>query len=212
MRYSGLIENNLRTLWNAASEGEKAAGLAWYRTAHNETLALANEVGLPHATVVGMVAALSPGLRWEKNIGEARRVNVALQAGLPVPSVGVYGRANQAKAEAIYHGADPLSVLGGFKVRAFYQNIYTPDQTTEITVDRHAYCAAVNRRKDRDFQHAAINGRAYPKLDKPRPYRHISRHYKVLAAKLGILAHELQAVIWLVWRRIVNGAEVQAAG
>lgn len=55
-----------------------------------------------------------------------------------MPLLGSYGRPNMRKAWRILKGEQPLAVLGGDKVRAFYSLMINPDNSEDVCIDRHA--------------------------------------------------------------------------
>jgi hypothetical protein len=75
---------------------------------------------------------------------------------------------NHWKAMAIYHGANPLDVLRGRKVRAFYSAIAEPDNTLPVPVDRHLVCLALGVKISSNRELSAYVGdRAlYAKIEK----------------------------------------------
>jgi hypothetical protein len=103
------------------------------------------------------------------------------------------------KADAIAAGADPLDVLGGRKVRSFYRNIV--GHTGHVTVDRHAVAIVAGR---------PLTDREGKVLERIGPYTYVAGAYRAAARRLGVAPTELQAVTWLVWRRLKGDAELGA--
>ena len=149
-----------------------------------------------------MVAALSPGNVWERNLEHARLLINDFKAGLrgtDLPLVGSYGKANQVKSERILLGEDPRDVLGGLKVRAFYECLLNPWNPADsaVCIDRHAKSVAVG----------------YPVADKdstvtPKQYGLIAAAYRTVANELQVAAHVVQAVTWVAWRNRIMKGEV----
>lgn len=107
------------------------------------------------------------------------------------------GRATDAEAQRIRDGESPDDVLGGPKVRAFYANISRPTGKRSVgpaTVDSHAVAAALGR----VFHKPA----APPRIDRLRPYHHVAAAYRLAARETPFLPHELQAIVWVTWRRL----------
>jgi len=180
------LEHNILDWYNKASESDIASGLAWYETAYVETGRLAGlypEYG--RDAIAGVIAALSPHVSWEVNLLDAEAI---LHLGKRA-KVSAYG-ANKRKALTILAGGSPFYVLGGDKVRAFYDCIVQPRNTRSVCVDRHAARAAI------DCSLADV--RLY--LGRKGVYEKVAATYQNVADTLGILPHQLQAIVWLAYR------------
>lgn len=185
-RYSRAIDRTLL----GAGPGEVQEGARWYQQASAECRALALELRVPYSTVVGAVAALSPQVRWERNILAARQV----LTGAPV-SVAAY-RANIAKALRIASGEGAAGVLGGAKVRAFYALLLTGGRTLDVCVDSIAILVALGVRPGPEV----ANDAAAAYFDRPRVLAAIRAAYRRVAKRRGLRPHQVQAITWLAWR------------
>lgn len=107
-------------------------GAGWYAQAQMECQLVSCGTKKDIAVVVGIVAALSPAQRWERNIEEARRCIQGFEGNL-----GTYP-AQAAKARAIRDGALILETLKGRKTQDFYKAIIAKGDTRVVVVDRHA--------------------------------------------------------------------------
>lgn len=163
------------------------AGIHWYRKAHEEARAMAETYGVSVSAVSGVIAALSPGNPWAKNIRDAKRLLDAVRSGEPVPMIGSYGRRNIDKALSCLE-QDPLDVLGGKKVTAFYTAIVKPDHDSVVVVDRHAKGAAISKRGDKAT------------LVRRSEYERIADAYRAVAKRAGLRPLECQAIVWVTWR------------
>lgn len=195
---SGIVLNNLMALWNQATIAERKQGRDWYFSARRTVGKLAGKYDLPPSTVAGIIAALSPGMEWTRNIEETERF--IKTAGMDHYSV--YGRLNDQKARDIltHPTESPLDFLGGPKTRAFYQCIMNPADDSIVVIDSHAWCAGLNRTNGRwDKTIRVTSSRAW----------WMGRHYQHCARTLGLYPSEFQATIWIVWKRLqsteVNG-------
>ncbi len=189
---------NLETILNEATPVQVDAGLNWYRVANQTCTRVARELDIPASRFIAAVAALSPGLRWDRNIDEARLLARAWRRSEELPHVGVYGRRNVYKAVACLEGTDPLELFSertSPKVRAFYRCILEPETCTDVVVDRHAYAAAYNFVGPRGGSSEKEAG----KLTLKR-YQEIAELYRSLAQDAGLLPHQVQAVVWTAWR------------
>lgn len=191
---------NIRDAFDKASSQERLEGMHWYLNAHVEANATATKYRIPTAQAVGVVAALSPGNSWDRNMEHARLLINDFKAGLrgaDLPLVGSYGRSNVVKSERILLGEDPRNVLGGLKVRAFYECLLNPWNPKDgaVCIDRHAKSVA--------FGYRVLDKEA---SIKPKQYALIAAAYKAAANELQVAAHVVQAVTWVAWRnRILKG-------
>ena len=115
-RYGSEAERALVAHYRDADEDTVQLGSDWYGEARAIARNMASNTGRTLSTCAGVLAAVSPRLRWGSNI----KVAGALVRGEPVQ--GVFA-ANLRKAQRILNGERPLDVLGGDKVRAFYRAI-----------------------------------------------------------------------------------------
>lgn len=121
--YSPRIARNLRACYLRATPEDIYTGRTWYAVANHHAKVLAEKYGLPISATAGIIAALSPGSQWERNLTDAETFCQEWRGGArgrKLPALGSYGFANVVKAGRCAAGEDPLSVLGGLKVRAFY--------------------------------------------------------------------------------------------
>lgn len=188
---------NILAVYNMATADDMREGLAWYNTAHMWCVVSAGS-HRPHLIRrnAGIVAALSPMNAWGNNKRKAaqlisKRGRVVVAKGKPN---GIGLGANVAKAIAIYNGADPLDVLGGDKVRAFYQTILDPQsQDVDPVIDRHAFDIAVGERTD-DKRRGILSRKGV--------YQDFANAYREAAKVAGIGSAQMQAVTWIAWRNI----------
>lgn len=174
--------------YDSAEPEAIAAGLAWYDRAERTMSAMARYYGVSRQTAAGVVAALSPRVRWAPNLEAAERILSAATRGASEPPVNGYP-ANRAKAWSIANGADPDAVLGGPKVTAFYANLTgDPDR---VTVDVWAARGAGLDMPD---------GRTLT----PRTMRELHAAYVNAAERRGITARALQAAVWVAVRGKAN--------
>lgn len=155
-------------------------GAAWYGNAERVVAELAEAHGLSRPRVAGVIAALSPQVRWRENVESATRI-------LEGKYTGVQGYpANVGKASAIAAGGDPDLILGGDKVRAFWANLIGSREA--VTVDTWAARAAYGLE------------RPLPGQPKGTRYERIARAYRAAAASVAAHPREFQAIVWLAVR------------
>lgn len=180
---------NVLAVYNGASANAIREGLSWYLDAHNVSRILANEYGVTVAQAAGIIAALSPMNGWENNKNKARQL-LAQGNG---EGCGLYR--NVEKAMRIYDGEDPLTVLGGDKVRAFYATILDPFGDIDPVIDRHAFDIAVGERTDEKRRGI---------LSRKGVYHQFAQVYREAAKVAGIGAAQMQAVTWVAWREALG--------
>lgn len=177
---------NIFTMYDKSLPSERIAGMNWYANAHADARELHGNV----ETSSAIIAALSPGLRWERNIEAARRVI----EGESLDGLGVRWYDGVWKAIDILHGVSPIVRLRGNKVRAFWQCLLDPFNRTHVCVDGHAYNIYRGRRGNL-MDVPAMNDKLYHK---------IAGAYCKAAAAIGILPLQLQAITWCAYRRLNN--------
>lgn len=182
--------SNVLAVYNGASADALRQGLSWYLDAHNVSRRLASAYGLTTPQVAGIIAALSPMNGWGNN---KRKAEQLLSQGGNGEGCGL--TRNVAKAVAIYNGADPLDILGGDKVRAFYATILDPMGDIDPVIDRHAFDIAVGERTDE--KRRGILGRK-------GVYGEFAHVYREAAIVAGIGSAQMQAVTWVAWREALG--------
>jgi hypothetical protein len=174
--------DNIVAQWNAASAADLATGLDWYEHART----FARSLGLDDETGAGVVAALSPMNGWSANMTLARGLTERYLAGEAMPTSGFGLRGNVLKAWRILDGQDPLDVLRGQKVTAFYANIM--GDPNAVTVDRWAARIARGDPSDKGLVTA-------------KQYREMADAYRDAADRVGVTPRELQAAVWTHYRK-----------
>ena len=173
--------HNLLDHYINASEGQLTHGFTWYKKANRICVKLSIKHDLPLYKVVGILSALSPRNKWERNIIDCESVIVH---GIKA-SVCTFN-ANKEKAVRILRASTPTEVfdeLNGRKVQSFYNNILKPKKVSTVTVDVHAMrSVGLNRAPNKTL------------------YNQVEDAYKSLGTLLGILPHEAQAIVWAVVR------------
>lgn len=177
--------NRLLTLYNAATPYDVEAGREWYANASATAHALLAGTPLSLAHAAGVIAALSPRVRWSQNVRAAALMVDHATMHSAEPRVDGFGR-NRAKAWRIANGENPYEVLGGKKVLAFFANILGDLQ--RVTVDSWAARAVMG---DEPF-----DSRIPDAL-----YDAIADAYIIAADRVGLEPAVFQAIIWVQIRR-----------
>lgn len=171
-------------VYRQATDEQVTEGLRWYHHAHGVAASL--DPADPRRAA-GVIAALSPRVAW------ARNVELAARACADGRASGTLGSSQRA-ADAILAGGDPLAVLRGPKVRAFFTLIADPDDPVAVCVDRHGIDVAVGQRL-REAQRSAW----FP-LQRRGLYDTFAGCYRRAARRLGVRPAQVQAVTWVHWR------------
>lgn len=189
--------DNIKAIYQLATLTEKQDGINWYPAARQIARDLADRHGIHPAEAAGVIAALSPRNRWERNVEDADRLVAAYQAGGPeqaqLTKVCTFG-ANKAKAiriltAGVLTDADVLAILSGPKLKEFYSCIRGMN---DVCIDGHAFCIwAANRTNLADVPAIGVKLR-----------REIKADYVTAADELGVAPSACQAVTWVTWRRI----------
>jgi hypothetical protein len=195
-----ITHGNILAVFFKATDFETINGAEWYPAANHAAQIMAARYSVTLETVAGVIAALSPNNKWERNLTDADSMIRAYSMGgydaADSIKVGTYN-ANKIKALAILSGDDCLQVLGGLKVRAFYDCILAGDS---VCVDGHAYAI---------WTGGYIPTTKTPKIT-PKLYEAISVDYRLAAATINCIlqseysAAQIQAITWVVWRRIIK--------
>lgn len=189
--------SNVLAVYNNASADALRGGLSWYLDAHNFARMAGGGRKRHVARNAGIIAALSPMNEWRNNKRKAAefislRGRVVVAKGQPN---GIGLGDNVAKAIRIYKGEDPLDVLKGDKVRAFYRTILDPTGDIDPVVDRHAFDIAVGRR---------TNDKARGILQRKGVYEEFANVYREAAKVAGIGSAQMQAITWVAWKEMHN--------
>lgn len=192
---------SLRTMrlniWRAllcASDQEIHDGMTFYEGAHGLCKLIAGMYHISAAQVAGIYAALSPLNTWDTNVANVFDIlRDGDRATVNTP------HANKRKALRIADGADPLEVLKGNKVRAFYRAIADLSIRDAVPVDRHLICLALGAKitSNQELRSFASNRSFYSRVEQV---------YLELGEREGI-GNRLASIAWFVQRRIASGQQ-----
>lgn len=190
--------DNIKAVHQLATIVEQQDGLAWYPTANQIAARLAERYSISEAQAIGVIAALSPRNKWERNVHDAEALIAAYVASgasqAALTKVCTFG-ANKAKAIKILGLSteaefdDVLAILSGPKLREFASCILGRD---DVCIDGHAFCIWNGGRTSlKDVPSIGVKLR-----------REIKADYQAAAKELGLTPSACQAVTWCAWRRI----------
>lgn len=158
----------------------------WYFEIHDYCKTLSEVYDVPLIKVAGILSALSPNNTVRSNVISLEKF-LRTKGNCKVTTFDGQKR----KALTILNADDNITVdqvkniLGGkkdsgLKTKAFFDNIFRPESSQEVTIDLWM------------IRWAKIEGSLTPKR-----YRDTAQKVKDLAKKIGVLPHQLQAQIWV---------------
>ena len=190
--------HNILKVYDQALPCEVEAGVTWYASANSECRAIADRNSLHINRVVGVVSALSPNNKWERNLNDASNMVTAYREGGNVEDVTVCTyRAMRSKAWSVLDASTPdlpsiLTILSGQKIKAFAECILGNDT---CVIDGHAYNIAQGKRVSLTSDKTNMGVRVF---------RELQEAYVRAGKRRGLKGYEMQAITWTTWRRQHN--------
>lgn len=179
-----------------ATEGDIFDGTTWYWNAKAIAQRISDSTDISLYQVAGVIAALSPNNKWQRNVTDAELVCTLFKAGGADAALNAKVctyKPNLRKAILILDSAeckdDVVSILNGPKVIEFYNCILGED---DVCIDGHAFSIWVGER---------MTMKQVPNIGK-KLRAQIKADYIEAANTVGIKPFEMQAITWTVWRRI----------
>lgn len=183
-------------VYHLATMEEGYEGALWYVKARTIARKIAGKYGVSLMVAVGVIAALSPRNKWHRNVTDAEnfiKVWAADPKSLDSVKVCTFP-ANKAKAKKILLQAESeqeiLNILSGPKLQEFFRCIMGCED--EVCIDGHAYSVWLGDR---------VTTQDTPKIG-VKLRKQIKADYQQAAKLAGIPAYAMQAITWLVWRRL----------
>jgi hypothetical protein len=208
--------DNIVWHWKRAAGEEIRRGMDWYADAHHVAVAIAH--GDAHLGA-GVLAVYSPQQGWMANVLLAARV-LHTGVGLGGAGSGAFATTAQKRAaDRLLAGERYQDVLSGPKVRDFAHLIEHGDDTDpaqpRAVIDRHALSVAHGTALS-VAQYGAAPVRSIRRRDGTlthRHYDHVVTQYRRAATEISrfvrqrVVAHQVQAVTWLVRQRLNESTE-----
>lgn len=190
---------SILAVYKLASVADKQQGQSWYARALTFAVRLSDLYEIETATIVGVIASLSPRNKWERNMQDAETMVKVSAAGgsfqdlmnLKVCTFTT-GKAKAAKilSENITDRDALLATLKGPKLCEFFNCIL--GDSGDVTIDGHAYSVWVGDR---------ITLANVPSIGK-KLRQTIKADYQAAAQSLGVEPHVVQAITWVAWKRL----------
>mgnify|MGYP003627035582 CR=1 FL=1 len=176
--------------YNESTLDERESGRVWYDEAKSYVKILSLRFELPEIICAGVVSALSPNNKWERNKIDAYTVINAVKNNIPANQVKVCTyNANKDKAFAIARG-DMRILKRSPKTYAFARNISGED-TYQVTIDKWHLRAIQTRSKSPKQCKTTVT---------PLQYKNLERDCQRVAKKYGLAPSTLQATVWVTIR------------
>jgi hypothetical protein len=185
---------NIEAILVLASAAEYTAGQGWYTVANSFAYDLSQRYNVPFKVAAAVVATISPRIGWNQNCRDAEALVKGFYCGYDLENIPVSCfKHNARKAWAFLDGTNPGEPTGT-KVNSFYHNITHPNGSQYVTIDSHAINIALAER-------LVIGGKGWPSA---KIRADIGDAYREVASKYGMAPCQLQAIVWLTWRRILG--------
>ena len=190
-------QKNIQAVLDLSSAADVAEGLAWYRTANTAAFQLSLRYNITAVTACGVIAALSPRNKWNRNLIDAENlINTFCTAGADACAdvkVCTFGK-NKAKAIAILQenviSLNAIeSILSGPKLKEFFRCIVGQE---DVCIDGHAYSIWFGDRITlANVPSIGVKLRRQTKTD-----------YLAVAKHNNLTGYEVQAITWVAHRRL----------
>jgi hypothetical protein len=206
--YSQLSHNarEIVAKFTLATSQEVQLGCDWYPSALKIAARIGEKYDLSAQTVAGVIAALSPNNRWERNIIDAENIIKCWRAGgtrsdLLAVKVCTYGKMKEKAIDilTVPIGVNIKETLKGKKIVEFFNCITNP-LLNDVCIDGHAYSVWFGQRLTmKEVPAIGVKLRAQIKTD----YRdattfineELDTHYTPA---------DIQAITWVTHKRIHN--------
>lgn len=179
---------NILNVYASSTPLEKSEGRKWYLNARAEAKKMALRHGYSLQQAAAVIAALSPQVAWSQNLKWANSCMFAHSIGMPLPRRGLTTSTKRAQLALDGDLSDINRKVGTRKVYNFYHSIIgTPGA---VCIDRHAIRVAQG---EYNVNLNAINVGIYDSA---------ANAYREAAGELKIRTSSLQAITWLVQKRL----------
>lgn len=185
-----VVMNNIQRVFENATIKDYQEGLKWYSEAHDFANDLAKTYGIGKMKVAGIIAAMSPMKAWKTNKEIAEEFISCGTSG--------HTASQTEKAKSIYCGDETKEyierTLNGLKTINFFNNIYNPSDEEYVTIDRH---------------HLYISTGMDVQTCTTKQYQFIKKHTVMFSKSVNLTPCNLQAVLWVTWKRMKKELECQ---
>ena len=145
MTYAQLSVNAREVVakFTLATSQEVQYGVDWYATALKIASRIASKYGITTEVAAGVIAALSPNNRWERNIIDAENIIKCWAAGgtdedVLAVTCCTYSTMKQKALDILTRDIPIVEILNGPKIIEFFNCITNP-MLNDVCIDGHAY-------------------------------------------------------------------------
>lgn len=193
-------KQNLETILMRSLPEEVTQAKSWYKDARLFCFKIATQHRISFRKTCAIMAALSPRNKWERNKQDTETLIKWMLGHDVTPSFATYGNMVN-KAVKIFQSEtdgkkEMLKLLNGPKISNFFLNIY----------DAESNCVTVDT-----WIHLAASGEYLPTKERKalnqKEFNEISDSVKELAIEHEMTAPEMQALIWVTFKRLVERNE-----
>ena len=206
MTYSQLSHNarEIVAKFTLATSQEVQMGCDWYPSALAIAGRIADKYGTSPEIAAGVIAALSPNNRWERNIVDAEAIIKCWAAGgtrtdMLNVKVCTYGKMKAKAVDILTRDIPIVEILNGKKIIEFFNCITNP-LLNDVCIDGHAYSVWFGQRLTmKEVPAIGVKLRSQIKTD----YRDATAF---INEELGTYysASTIQAITWVTHKRIHN--------
>ena len=176
----GVMIDKLNNHWGNASTDQIIEGMSWYQRANKECQRISKKHRIVLWKVVGVMAALSPNNKWERNKFDCEQFIIDQNH----KACTFHGQRDKARKILKTNRRSKVEgILNGTKTKNFYHNMLNPLTSQRVTVDRWVM-------RSIDFEGSLTS----------RKYKEIEDAHIVFARSKQLLPHQLQAILWDVLR------------
>ena len=173
-----------------ASDREREEGLRWYEEAMQFADYLSITFNVSKVVAAGVISALSPNNRWERNKIDAFNLIQAYKDGRTMEDVSVCTYTNNKRRAWGILSGDAEMLRKARKTHAFALNVGAMDESV-VTIDKWML---------RAFVTTSLKPKDVPTSCTPVQYDRLSAHFCKVARGMGYKPYELQAIIWVTIR------------
>ena len=206
MTYSQLSHNarEIVARFTLATSQEVHLGCDWYPSALAIAGRISDKYDLRTETVVGVIAALSPNNRWERNIVDAESIIKCWAAGgtrtdMLAVKCCTYGKMKAKAVDILTRDIPIIEILNGKKLIEFFNCITNPS-LNDVCIDGHAYSVWFGKRLTmKEVPAIGKKLRATIKQDYRDACQFINEELSCFFTPADI-----QAITWVTHKRIHN--------
>lgn len=200
------VTRYIKAMLMLASEVDMQDGKHWYQRAYDLAVRLMHVYEITLGQAVGVIAALSPNNKWERNCADAEALIKAHWVGSDPHLVKVCTfNKNKEKAIAILQlevngdmSDNIQAILSGRKVVAFYRCIM--GFTDTVCVDGHTYAIWLGERVP-TTKTPSIGKALYETIT--RAYVNVAKDSHAICGE-HLTPAQVQAVTWVTYRRLLG--------